>query len=155
MLAQKNEPLNTEIKIRCSAFYKDLIIIGRLLKEIGMDINETMKPLNFWRHFEETALETRFDLDDLNAIKTVINDKLLPSITLNAKDDALELITVALQDVLKEVDAFNLFMIWENLINEASGEIVKNFSSIHEPDEYWQRNLISSFFRMAHAQVGK
>jgi hypothetical protein len=41
-----------------------------LLKEMNMGINETMKPLSFWGHFEETALETSFNSSNVSSTQT-------------------------------------------------------------------------------------
>ena len=90
----------------------------------------------------DVSLSVRFDEEDLNAIKGVINDKFPSVTTLEAKPDALNLISDALHVKLKETDTFHLFTLWENLINKAAGTIVKNYSTLHETDQYWQDNYL-------------
>jgi len=102
-----------------------------------------------------SSLEIRFSEEDLTAIKSVIDEKKPVITTWEAKDNALELIYKALQTRLEEADTFQLFTIWENLINKASGGIVKSFSALYPADEYWRDNLKSGIYRMAHAQLGK
>lgn len=102
-----------------------------------------------------SSLGTRFGKEDLTAIKSVIDEKKPVTTTWEAKGNALELIYEGLQTRLEEADTFQLFTIWENLINKASGEIVKSFSALYPTDEYWRDNLKTGIYRLAHAQLGK
>ena len=102
-----------------------------------------------------SSLRTRFSEEDLTAIKNIIDEKKPTTTTWEAKDNALELIYEALQSKLEEADTLQLFTIWENLINKASGKIVKSFSALYPTDDYWRDNLKSGIYRLAHAQLGK
>jgi len=103
----------------------------------------------------DSTLGTRFNIDDLNAIKEVVGAELLPKKSVEAKPNALKLIYAAIQDKLKKTETFNLFTLWEGLIHKASGDIIKDYSSLHETNDYWQDNLKYSIYRMAYAQLGK
>ena len=102
-----------------------------------------------------SSLGTRFGEEDLRAIKSVIDEKRPIATTWEAKDNALELIYAALQSKLGEADTLQLFIIWENLINKASGKVVGSFSALYPTDDYWRDNLKSGIYRLAHAQLGK
>jgi hypothetical protein len=102
-----------------------------------------------------STLETRFNADDLTAIKNAVSGTIPVRGTWEPKADALQLISGKLKDELAKADAFHLFTIWENLVNKASGKTVASFSKLCQRDEYWKDNLKSGIYRMAHAQLGK
>jgi len=102
-----------------------------------------------------SSLRTRFSEEDLTAVKNIIDEKKPTTTTWEAKDNALKLIYEALQSKLEEADTLQLFTIWENLINKASGKVVESFSALYPTDNYWRDNLKSGIHRLAHAQLGK
>jgi len=103
----------------------------------------------------DPILETRFEQEDLDAIKALVRDNIDPETKMVFMDDGLTKITDELREKLEKYDTFHLFTFWENIINKASGEIVSNFSKLYPTDDYWQDNLKTGIFRLAHAQLGK
>jgi hypothetical protein len=103
----------------------------------------------------DSTLGVRFPEDDIVAIKTVIENRIISHAVLVAKKEALVNISSLLLKELAKNDGIRLFTIWETLVHRAAGEIVNSFSSLHETDEYWQDNLKHTIYRMAQAQLGK
>ena len=94
-----------------------------------------------------SSLKTRFGQDDLDAIIKAITGQ--PDISAPLKHiekDALDNISTAIYDKIKEAEAFNLFTTWENCVNKASGQIVKSFSSIYPTDEHWRTQYKFRYF---------
>lgn len=103
----------------------------------------------------ENTLNNRFSPEDMEAIKNVVIENLNLPQSKTSITDALSLITDAMNQKLKDSNAFEIFTIWENLINKSSGDIVKSYSELHQNDEFWEDNFKYSIYRMAHAQLGK
>lgn len=103
----------------------------------------------------DDVLGTRFEPDDLDAIKTLARNIVNPRYKKELVADALVKITDELREKLERYDSFHLFTFWENLVHGASGKIVESFSTLYPTDEYWQDNFKSVIYRMAHAQLGK
>ncbi|MFA5104791.1 MAG: hypothetical protein WC527_06410 [Candidatus Margulisiibacteriota bacterium] len=103
----------------------------------------------------DNSLKTRFSKEDLDVVKNAINGFYQTDIALAPKKDALKKISNELLSMLQGLDVLQLFAAWESFINKTSGEIVESFSSLHPSDAYWQSNLKSTIYRMAHTQLGK
>ena len=103
-----------------------------------------------------TALKSRFSQKDLNEINQVIDSEWNSLSVYKLKPGAIEKILKELNGQLKGIaDSFQLFTVWEGMINKASGETVENYSSLHEINDHWTVNLKNSIFRMAWAQLGQ
>ncbi len=103
----------------------------------------------------DAVLGKRFEQDDLNAVKDLVRNNIKVEAKIELVDDALKNISDELQDKLKRYDTFHLFTFWENLVRNASGEIVNSFSTLYPTDKYWQDNLKTGIYRLAHAQLEK
>lgn len=102
-----------------------------------------------------SSLGTRFPEDDLEAIRTFISNNIQGKARKVPMPNAINIISEELEEKLKEANSFHLFIIWENLINKAAGDIVNTYSSLHDSDDFWEDNLKHSIYRMAHAQLGE
>jgi len=60
-----------------------------------------------------------------------------------------------LKKELKKAGAFQLFVIWENLVHKSTGKIVNDFSSFYPMDDNWDSNMCGVFQKLARAYVGK
>jgi hypothetical protein len=56
---------------------------------------------------------------------------------------------------LRKIKSFHLFTLWENILHQAAGETVNDFSSFYSIDDKWDRNISSVFFHLAKAYAGK
>lgn len=50
---------------------------------------------------------------------------------------------------------FQLFILWENIVHKASGNVVNEISYIQTYDEKWNENMQNVFYEMAKAYSGK
>ncbi|MDX5338007.1 MAG: hypothetical protein LPK25_03195 [Cyclobacteriaceae bacterium] len=102
----------------------------------------------------DTTLSARFDPDDIDAIKEVINESVplenKKVVITNALDEISEELSAALQGA---ADSFQFFTHWEEAINSAAGSTVNHVSSLYNVDEHWPENLKNIIFRMAKAQL--
>lgn len=103
----------------------------------------------------DSSLRTRFQAEDMSVVNETIKEFYQSSAIKIPKRKALQAISKELLFKLEGMDILQLFAVWENCINKTSGDIVKSFSSLHNLDEYWQSNLRSTMYRMAHTQLGK
>lgn len=60
-----------------------------------------------------------------------------------------------LKKELKKAGAFQLFIIWENLVHKSTGKIVNDFSSFYPLDDKWDSNMCGVFQKLARAYAGK
>ncbi len=99
-------------------------------------------------------MQVRFTEEDVEAVNNFITDKLPLYQSKRLKPNALSNITDKLNEKLKGTNAFHLFILWEKLVNKSSGDIVNNYSTLHQKNKYWEENLKHSIYRMAKAQLG-
>lgn len=133
------------------------------LTVIYLDKNEFFQTLDSNADKEELLenvrqeLETALPPDDIDLIfKSIDRHYISPPPIKEAKDTAREEITRQLNANLQsKVDSFQLFTIWEGIINRASGETVKNYSDIYKGSSYWDENLKHTIYLLAHAQEAK
>ncbi|MBM3235563.1 hypothetical protein FJZ31_04625 [Candidatus Poribacteria bacterium] len=60
-----------------------------------------------------------------------------------------------LEEKLREIGCFHLFIIWENLVHKSSGTIVTAFTKFHDFDEDWNKNMSGVFLKLAEGFAGK
>ncbi len=101
-------------------------------------------------------LEPSFSSADLDSIEESIISK-LPLKEYNSPKAGLyqnlsNEITSKLQD---KIGVFHIFTYWENMIKKASGEIINSYSNLHEINEYWTDNILTSIVKLAHAHSGR
>ncbi|GEM_PF-3282234 len=152
----KTEDINAEtLEREVMSWTKPPVVVLRLNKTYFFTtfVDESTRDVLIER--VDSSLRTRFQTDDMSAVKKAIKDSYQHSVTLKAKENALQAISKELLSKLSGVDILQLFAVWENCINKTSGKIVESFSSLHKSDEYWRDNLRSTMCRMAHTQLGK
>lgn len=103
----------------------------------------------------EELLQTRFDNDDTIFILDTIRDKSITTTNKKLKRDALRKISKKISDALKEYNAFQLLIQWENLIFSVTTHFTANISSIYTINEFWDFNFKNILSRLAEAQVGQ
>ncbi len=144
-----------EKQVRSKTFSRNPVEVIRLKKSSYFEtVSDNTVKENLSEEIE-IALKTRLSVDDINAIKNVVDQKLFVPVVKRAKHNAVDLIYEELKSNLSSLAAFSLFTIWERMIHRASGETVKSYADLHKMNEYWQDNLEYSIYRMAHAQLGK
>jgi hypothetical protein len=67
----------------------------------------------------------------------------------------LKLITDKINSILKENNAFNFFISWENVIHKSSNDIVLEFSSFFPGDTEWDRKVLGILKKLAEEYAGK
>jgi len=67
----------------------------------------------------------------------------------------LKLITDKINSILKENNAFNFFISWENVIHKSSNDIVLDFSSFFPGDTEWDRKVLGILKKLAEEYAGK
>ncbi len=101
--------------------------------------------------------------EHIEGIKAALND-MPPSCFLNLEKSKckntdgsfnINKIEKKIKKELKKVTAFHLFALWENLVHQAAGEIVNDFSSLYQTDAQWNEKISSVLFQLAKAYVGK
>jgi hypothetical protein len=146
-----------ETEVMSSAFSKKPIKLLYLTKAQYFELKKDTSLINDLVDEVGKSLETRLESDNIMAIKKTIEESMTmyTKTIWEAKPNALEEITTALENKLKAEETFNLFTVWENCVNSASGKIVNNYSTICNTDENWGNNFKYGFFKMAHARLGK
>ncbi|MCX6132970.1 MAG: hypothetical protein NTU47_04060 [Ignavibacteriales bacterium] len=70
------------------------------------------------------------------------------------KGNAIEKIEEALDEKLKSLGVFQIFIIWENLVHRSSARIVNGFAIPTSPANVWNENMSAILQRMAKARLG-
>ena len=101
--------------------------------------------------------------EHINGIKVALND-MPPSCFLNLEKSKckdkdgnfnIKKIEKKIKGELKKVSAFHLFALWENLVHQASGEVVNDFSALYQTDDQWDKKISSVLFHLAKAYAGE
>ena len=103
------------------------------------------------------ALTGRFEPSDLLAITAAAKDTFekFTDAELVPKRGALRAIERQLKIKLKDAGVFHLFILWENVVNRAAGQTVRDVASLCQYDQHWEGNLRDVLRRMSAAQGGK
>ncbi|MEH7309337.1 hypothetical protein, partial [Neobacillus drentensis] len=70
------------------------------------------------------------------------------------KKDGLKIILDKIKTELDTLGCFNLFFLWENIVNEASAGIINSISGNFQIEENWNDNINSILYKMAEANAG-
>ncbi|OGU55943.1 MAG: hypothetical protein A2X64_08945 [Ignavibacteria bacterium GWF2_33_9] len=101
------------------------------------------------------------DFDVLKLLSQTLKENLnkfeinTPQLKYILKDDVISLIEKKLKEELEKAGMFQLFIIWENLVNNAAGNIVNQFSGFYPFDDNWNKNISAVFYNLAKAYSGK
>ncbi|HPS31506.1 MAG TPA: hypothetical protein PLZ43_14720 [bacterium] len=74
--------------------------------------------------------------------------------TADHRDFNLETIRSKLHEKLATIDAFQLYVEWENILNTAGVEFVNKFSSLATAGTNWSRETADIFFKLYKSAVG-
>lgn len=97
------------------------------------------------------------DEEDIPALKMAM-DKVLSEeyrTEFVAKKNAFSIIENHIENGLKNAGVFHLFVIWENLVNDASASTVQAISDTIETTDLWEINMRDVIKRMARARTGQ
>ena len=97
------------------------------------------------------------DEDDIPVLKKAMEEVLSEEYRTEfvAKGDAISIIEKHIENGLKDAGVFHLFVIWENLVNEASANTVQAISDTIETTDLWESNMRDVIKRMARARTGQ
>lgn len=97
------------------------------------------------------------DKEDIPALKEAMHDVLSEEYRTEfvAKEDAFAIIENYIREELKNAGVFHLFVIWENLVKEASASTVQAISDTIETTDLWENNMRDVIKRMARARTGQ
>ena len=73
----------------------------------------------------------------------------------NNDENILTKITNKLKEELAKTGAFQIYVDWENIVNDASKECISRFSSFFPNDEEWSQKTRNLFYRLYKAYVEK
>jgi hypothetical protein len=113
------------------------------------------EPFNDFLDSILTDIENRFEENDLNYIRNIIEKHWIIEDDYEAKSDAIQIIEGNLKSELEKAGVFHLFIIWENLVRKAGAQTVNAISSTIEYNELWEINMRDVLKRMGWARTGK
>jgi hypothetical protein len=95
--------------------------------------------------------------DHLNkAGKTPLNILNLGKSECKARDYNIEFILETIKNELDKIEFFHILTLWENIVHQSSGEIIKKISRHStEMGGEWNENMGSIFYSLAEANAGK
>lgn len=134
---------------------KPLTILNLEKKECFETVHhENEKVKGFLASITEIAAtnETVCSKLDLGAIKD-LESMAKESIRI-LKKDGLEIIQNKINTELNTLGAFNLFFLWENIVNDSSAGIINSISGNFEIEDNWNDNINSILYKMAEANAG-
>ncbi len=89
----------------------------------------------------------KLSLSKGNYFKRNEKNKLVP------KQDFLEKLDKKIKEELQNLGSLTLLMAWQNIINGASGEIIRELTSFYDDHDNWNENLSELFKRLAKARL--
>jgi hypothetical protein len=102
----------------------------------------------------DSSFEDSIEESDLQAIKEKIRQVSRPLETKNLKEGALATLLNDLNRQLKDnVDALQIFTIWESSINQSSKAIISDCSALYNQPKHWSDNIKHTVYRLARAQT--
>ena len=138
------------------------VVISSLVGVLSKILKEDNGPyfIVLWSKHEDeykSAFENAFNVDaTLKKIKPLViisieKDTYIESINddIKFKSDAILNIESKLKEKLDELGIFHLFTIWENLVHNAAGKTINDFSEFYTFDKNWNKNIETLFFKLA------
>lgn len=123
---------------------------AKILKSIINTNKNTVYLIIMWATHDE--LESNF----WTYIKTGSNCGFIPLRLDKAKCMAdPKIIPAEIAYALRNNNAFNFFVTWENIIHKSSKDIILDFSSFFSVDEEWDKNILGIFKKLAEEYAGK
>jgi len=68
---------------------------------------------------------------------------------------ATNIMTEKLNEKMSGLGVFQLFMMWENIVQKSSSKIVKDFSDFYDFDKNWNEKLANVFLKLAEGFSGR
>lgn len=134
----------------------------RIVQERLYRILEPKTPyiLVIWSTHEDRYAETlqeefQSDFRDYKPLATCSLDKTeIQQLEKDGKTDVIQLIRTKLTEQLSGFSSFNIFLLWESIINDTCGEAVNELiNSVNNLDE-WEKSLKMILKKLAHAYLG-
>lgn len=79
----------------------------------------------------------------------------LPKADIIGKSDAIASIKEELKVEIEKFKAFNAFLIWEAIVNDAAGKLTNSITTIYPPDANWDAQTKFLLYKLALAYSGK
>ena len=73
----------------------------------------------------------------------------------SSKDYDLNIITSEINSALKDNNAFNFFINWENIVHKSADDIIHDFLSFFPADTVWDRKILEILKKLAEEYAGK
>lgn len=141
--------LGTEGQDEKTKISKASAVLGRI---IGKDNSPFL--LIAWTKHEE-LLEGLNKVLKSEGLKFILIDLEKNSCKNGKGEYAVNIISTRLQEKLKEIGVFHLFILWESLVHGSSDRIVSDFSEFYSFDKNWNRNMTGVFLKLAEGFAGK
>lgn len=94
--------------------------------------------------------------EDLSKVLELIKDRYsLPEVKVPLNGAAQKLLADLDGALESQVNSFQLFTVWESLVNKAAGITVNNYAALYKELDHWDSNIKHAVYVMAHAQLGK
>jgi len=93
---------------------------------------------------------------EFNAYKPIFHTS-LPKAEIKGLDkiEAMERIKKELKTEMTKFSSFNAFLVWESIVNESSGKLTNDVTSLYLPDESWDNKTKYLLYKLAVAYSGK
>jgi len=137
-------------------------VISSLIGVLSKILKEDNGPyfIVLWSKHEKDykdAFEDAFDKDEnLKKIKPLVIISIEKETYIESTDDdikfksdAIQNIELKLKEELDKLGIFHLFTIWENLVHNAAGKTVNDFSEFYTFDNKWNQNIGTLFLKLA------
>lgn len=103
------------------------------------------------RPSEAEAVETKLKLEGFKFLMTVLQKQDCQNASGNF---SVRKIQTKLRESIKKVEALQLFILWENLIHQATGKIVRDFSDLADMDDKWNEKMETVIAKLAKSVLG-
>jgi hypothetical protein len=120
-------------------------------------IERTPYVLIIWSNHEDRYKEfllQEFE-GDFKLYKPVAHCSLDKSILKQNEINIIDGIRESLKKQLVSFKSFNAFLIWESIVNDASGKMTNEIASLYPPDNDWDSKTKFILYKLAHAYSGK
>ena len=113
------------------------------------------KHLELTEKLQNALKEEEFYTLTVNLEKDTFFEKKEGSDEWTFKEDKKDKLQRIIEEKIRAIDIFKVFINWENLIHDASSMTVNEISKFSEFDDHWNDKMKRIFFSFAKAQAGR
>lgn len=130
------------------------IVQGRLERILKKN---TPYVLVIWSNHEDRLAKELFrEFDNgFKEYKPIANCSLDKSVISKSSINIVETIRDNLKKCLEPLKSFNVFLVWESIVNESSGRLTDNILSLYPPNKEWNDKTKFLLYKLAMAYSGK